>query len=1111
VGWTLRLLAHRAPTQASLLVTVLAVAVLGSGLLGTFGLLLTESEARALQTALSRAPVSESDVDVEVTPGVRDPLPSVEAAEGVLATVVEGIPHTSDRWLTSVPYKLPAGDVRPAPLGYLASQPAMDERATLRDGRWPESPVDGDGRVEIAVPEAAADAFAWTVGTALPLTSSTSTDVVPAVVVGVYERTGPLGGWDRDLLDGELVQQGFPVPGSFGYLTTTAYGPFVSMPEVLLDGTAELQTARVVTHPRLEDATPATLAEVGERVDQARIDLIAAIAGISLGGFVSTDVDTTVDGARTQLAVTRVGLAVLGIMLAVLAVTVLLIAARLLAERRASEQTLLTSRGASTRQLAVLAGLEALGIAALTAALGPLVSRSLYRVVVAQPVLAAAGLDHDPGLPPGLLVTCTAAAALFAGVLLAPLLRRRTSVVDDEQQQVRQEGRGSFARSGADLALVVLAGVAFWQLSDYGSPVVEGGSLDAVLVAGPALFLLAGGALALRVAPVVARLAERLARRSRSLVLPLAAWEVSRRPTRVAGAVLLLTLAVAVSSFSLSFLATWRVSQADQAAIQVGTDIRVDGLAGTELVQSATAGALPGTTSLSAVTARSVKIGRTPTTGELPSTNRSIDLLALDIADAGDVLRGRSAHPGGWAGEIAQLAPEEPARGSELPGVPERLAVTLSASTEPALPGAQVLASVTLEDAHGVRVSYALAPFSADGAPSAQTVPVVERGTRLAPPLTVVGFVGRVSAAPELLQSPETLGLPAADPTRGWGEVTFAWDLEVHDVHTLTGDVASAAVPLVPDDWSGRSLPNAWGIVSPVVVTPRDDGGLDAEGTIGLADLVDGSRGFSLTAFEPPTSLPVVASDAMLEQLDVEVGDGALLAFGAVTVPVRVVAEVPYLPGSPGRPAALADRDSLWRMLAAVGVTDPMVDEWWAAVPDDDLAALLADVRAREEGTVESRVEVRDALTDGPLRVGMQAALWIVTLAAVTLAIAGFLMSATVSVRLRRLELARLQALGASRGALVRAVLAEHGIVALLGTTGGLVLGLLLGHLVAPLLTVGADGRRPALPVLVQWPWADESALILSLTAAIAVTVGVTTMTLLRRASSELLRLGDDR
>jgi hypothetical protein len=45
----------------------------------------------------------------------------------------------------------------------------------------------------------------------------------------------------------------------------------------------------------------------------------------------------------------------------------------------------------------------------------------------------------------------------------------------------------------------------------------------------------------------------------------------------------------------------------------------------------------------------------------------------------------------------------------------------------------------------------------------------------------------------------------------------------------------------------------------------------------------------------------------------------------------------------------------------------------------------------------------------------------------------------------------------------------------------------------------------------VQWPWADEAVLLLSLLAAIAITVGVTTMTLLRRASAELLRLGDDR
>ncbi|MGW6131896.1 FtsX-like permease family protein [Cellulomonas sp. NPDC055163] len=1107
MGWTLRLLAHRALTQASLLVTVLAVAVLGSGLLGTFGLLLTESEARSLQTALSREPLTATDIDVEVTPGAKDPLASIGAAEGVLATVTEGVPTTYDRWLTSVPYRIPAG-VNPAPLGYLAAQPALDGRATLLVGRWPAVPTDAEGRIEIAVPKTAAEAFGWTAGSAFPLTSATSRIGVDAVVVGVFERTGPLALWERDLLDGALIDRNFPVPGSFGFVKTTAYGPFVAMPDVLTGQVVETQSARIVAHPQLEGATPATLAEIPQRVEDARPALIAALSGVALGGYALTELGTTVEGARTQLAVTRVGLAVLGIMLAVLAVTVLLIAARLLAERRTAERTLLTSRGASAGQLARSAGLEALAIALATSALAPFVARALYGAVVAQPVLASAGLDHDPGLPLHLVVTCAAAAVLFAAVLLAPLLRRSTSAVDDEQQLVRQEGRGSFARSGVDLALVALAGVAFWQLRVYRSPVVEGGGIDPVLVAGPALFLLAGGVLTLRVAPLVARGVERLARRSRSLVLPLAAWEVSRRPARASGAVLLLTLAVAVSSFSQSFLATWRVSQADQAELRVGTDVRVDGIAGTVLDQSVVVGDLPGATATSPVTSRSVRIGRPVTEGQLPTTNRSIDLLAVDTVGASDVLRGRTAHPDGWPGEVERLTPDDPVRGPVLPGTPEQVDLTLAASVEPALPGTQVLVSMTLQDAHGTRMSFELDPFPADGTPAQQTVPVAAAGARLATPLRVVSLVGQVYLPAEAASA---LGddLPSAAPDGS--SPLVVWDLDVTGLRARAGGAPSEAVPFVAEEWSGRSLPSSWGVVTPVAVTAGGAGALGAAGTLSLDDLLEGGRGFSVTAFEAPAYVPVIASDAMLELLEAEVGNEALLAFGAVTVPVRLVAAVPHLPGSPARPAALADHDALGRTLAGLGLTDPMIDEWWAAVPDDGLPAALAAVRGRDDGTIESRVEVRDLLTDGPLRVGMQAALWIVTIAAVALAIAGFLMSATVSVRLRRLELARLQALGASRGALVRAVLAEHGLLALLGSAAGLLLGLLLGHLVAPLLTVAADGRRPVPPVLVQWPWVDEATLLLSLLAAIAITVGVTTMTLLRRASAELLRLGDDR
>ena len=113
--------------------------------------------------------------------------------------------------------------------------------------------------------------------------------------------------------------------------------------------------------------------------------------------------------------------------------------------------------------------------------------------------------------------------------------------------------------------------------------------------------------------------------------------------------------------------------------------------------------------------------------------------------------------------------------------------------------------------------------------------------------------------------------------------------------------------------------------------------------------------------------------------------------------------------------------------------------------------------------------------------------------------------------RTRRLELARLQALGAARSGLVRSVLVEHGIVGVLGLVAGLALGAVLGQVVAPLVTVSAEGGRPVPAVVVQWPWPTQAALVVALVVLVGGAVALTTSSLLRRASGELLRLGDER
>ncbi|MGV8977592.1 MAG: FtsX-like permease family protein [Cellulomonas sp.] len=1099
MSWSVRIMLRRAVTQRTILATVLAVAVLGSTLLGTFALLLTSSEQRALQVTLTRSPQAATDLETRMSVGLNEPNAAVAAARTSLAALAGGVPTTSSEWITSPPYTMPDDDGRSAPLGYIASVPDLGSLATLLAGAWPTSATDAAGRVNVAVPTVAADHFGWAVGADVPLVSTSTRAPVHGVVVGVYDFAGDRTTWKHDLLAGNGLDPDFPVLGSFGFVLTSAYGPFVATPDALLGGVVEVSGADIVVHPQVDDAPHAALEGLRTRLDTADRDVAVAVEPhVTSATFVSR-LAGTIDAARSQLAVTRVSLVVVGLMLAVLAITVLLLAARLLAERRATEQSLMASRGATGRQVLTLAALEAVAVAALTTAVAPVLARLLYRLTTAQGVFRRAGLDLDPHLPGALWATCAAASLLFSGVLLGPLLRRSTSVVDAEQQQVRQDRRGALTRSGLDLALVVLAVVAYWQLREYQSPVLASGGIDAVLVAGPALFLLAGATVALRALPLAAVLAERLAARSRRLVLPLAAWEVGRRPGRASGAVLLLTLAVAVGVFSQSFLATWRTSQADQADVQVGTDVRIGRLASSPLTQSAAIAALPGVTALSPVAARTVRLGQVPAPGMLASGSTSVSMVALDTRSGPGLARGSAPAGTDWSTLLAAITPTDVVAGAELQGMPTALRVSVTAAALPAISTLQLLESVVVQDSHGLRVTLRTPTVPLDGLAHDVTVQLSATDTPLAAPLSVVGFVS------QLIDQPDPADLtPVALPD------SLTVRLSVADLRAVVND-AETVTELDPAAWQARSLASRWRPAKDIKVTTGDDQALTTLIGVEGGDISSGAVGLTMTPFAPVPVLPVIATDALLQELAVQVGDRVLVDVGGSSVTAEITAGVPYLPSMPRGPGFLVDRDLLTRSLVAAAWANPMLDEWWVGVDRDAAGPLTSTARTQLTATTTSRYELEEALTDGPLRIGVQAALWTTTAASLLLAVAGFAMSATISVRLRRLEFARLEALGAARPGLVRAVLAEHTLLGTLGIGAGAVLGTLLGRLVVPLLTVASDGARPVPAVVVHWPWPAEGALLALMITLICVTVTLATVTLLRPTTSSLLRLGDDR
>src|SRR5258708_5743691 len=141
----------------------------------------------------------------------------------------------------------------------------------------------------------------------------------------------------------------------------------------------------------------------------------------------------------------------------------------------------------------------------------------------------------------------------------------------------RQARLAGVARVGGDAAVIALAAVAVWQLRHFSAvPRTTGGGLgiDPVLAVAPALALAGAALIPVRLIPLIARGADVLSARSRRLAGALTGWQISRRPIRQAGPVLLVILAVATGTVALAQHQTWRRAATDQAAFAVGADVR---------------------------------------------------------------------------------------------------------------------------------------------------------------------------------------------------------------------------------------------------------------------------------------------------------------------------------------------------------------------------------------------------------------------------------------------------------------------------------------------------------------------------------------------------------
>ncbi len=1097
---------------AAFITIALAIALLASGPI--YADAVTSS---ALQRTLADAPVTESNLTVRISVF---PDYFAEADKAVRDTVASLLDATGADVFSHIE----------ADAFGLADQPADEavsllsfqyfegiaDRASLVSGRWPGQ---SGPPYETALNQPAADALGIDVGDEIEVANRRDPDFgARIVVVGTYQvddPTDPYWFQDRLALQGQVESTSF-----------RTFGPFVVDLETMSNGFTPLRVDsgwRVL--PRYEELTVAEVRGFRSSVSALPDALDSALFGVidqddtGTSGFtVTTGLPLLLGDVDHSLTVTRSSVLALLIQLALLAGYALVLTAGLIADTRRTETILLRSRGTSPGQILTTSVLEGLTLILPALLLGPYLATWFLGILNSLGPLAAIDLRIDP-TPTREAFVLSALAGSLALVLLAwPAFRSARRFPEGTGRSRRQRRESATQRVGVDIALVLLAAVAFWQLSELGPQIsarVRGRfGIDPLLVIAPALGLLAGAVLALRVVPLLARLAEWLATAGRSTVGALASWQVARRPVRYARSALLLMIAVSIGVFAASYSTTWIRSQRDQAQFANGADV-------TTVPNRAVAHSLSDLVLVSAHLSIPGVESSMPVSQTLGQLSRSAGLgqfMILDAAKAPEVVTIRDDLAPDFDDLMAQLRAGRPTIASAtLPGEPVAIVLSVEADEVPLGPD-------DLPDEIPPNINVGLA---FDG----QVRLIVQDGNDQLHRI-VVGTIP-VNQGPQDMRIDlvETLGDGlSAHPTYPLRIV----NIEIRSLvpFGFPRSVRLSVRAIEAEDDSGARAPlttalswSAWGTGSTVVpfvnespsIRPAPDGEAGAlEMDIGTGEgFGTGPVFFSIrpNGASLPTNYPVVVTESFLTTGFAGVGDTIGLPplgiDGAAGRIVGVLAAFPTL--DPSVPGVIVDLPT-YQMLGyepAFGL-EPVSQYWLSTDLTEPEAVAALQTPPISSFKVSSTSGLVSRLVSDPVALGTIGALTVGFVAAAVFAAVGFAVSATVSARERLTEFALLRALGLSPSQLKGWLILEQGALVTVSLALGTLIGGVLTALILPLVTLTQDGRPASPEVIVHFPWPT----ILTLELAMVVVLGVIVFalaTVLRRVGlGSILRMGDE-
>ena len=1025
------------------------------------------------------------------TPVTAETFPAIERAVRDAATAAHaGVPITITASSHSDSYAVPGQERRERPELYrFGSYDDLPEHARLIDGAWPADP--GSARtVEAAVSLSAASAAGLKVGQTFTTRSRIDQRPTRVKITGLFQLNETFGDrWQGE----ELLSRGVET-GNF-----TTYGPLMVGRATFLAHFATNVNTTFTVLPDLGSLSPERLRPFADGVTELKRTVVKA--GCATCTAFTRLPEMLIQLETASLVATSTMLIPI-LQLLLLAAYALMLTARLLTDHRRMEVALLRSRGAGAPRLALLAGAEALLIALPCALAAPFLAPPLLALVNALPWIKTSGVRLAPAADLTVF-TVSATVALVCAVLLAlPALGGgRRTYVDEQSALGRSGGRGLVQRAGADVAVLAVAALAVWQLQHYGGPVTAttGGEIgiDPLIISGPALALLCGGLLGLRLVPRVSAIAERITTRRVGLTPALGAWQVSRMPQRYSGPALLLTMAIAIGVLSLATGATWRSSQQDQAAHQAGADLRISGPPeARELGVLGRGGAFA---TLPGVTAASPAFR-----GEIEFAGGTATLLALEADSLERVFRLRpdlSADGVRAMGERLGAARPE-IGGLAMAGRPEKLTLNVRVDMPAGYPALPL--RLALQDGRGTWHEWTVGLLKAgDQQVGVDLLALAGRSGKLSYPLTVRGFGVQIPVTSVPSTVKVTLARAVADGNALMLAPQLRW------AHHATGG-------LKPDEQVDMAGDSLWSLTVPG--TPAAGPASDTQ----TITLLPAPKALADSALFAPASspearifkpLPVVVTADLAARLRLAVGQVTPVTMEGAAVQVKIAAIVDRMPATPpDQPAVLADWSTLQgRALAGQELLRPAT-EWWLAASGGETAPAMKVLRSEPEWAVSmvDLPELAAARRDDPLASGLQGALTLGFLAALAFALLGFLVNAAVATRERMAEFAILRALGVGFGQVFALLAIEQTFVIGLSLLAGTGLAVVVGVLVVPHIVLSGQAAAVTPGVLLDIPWPATLLMLALVAAALFTIVAGLARTLRRRGLGQVLRIGEE-